>query len=141
MLKLTKAIMLGSAAALVCLTISTGSGVNELLAANMYKHVDANGVEHYSDKPFKQAKKFELKVSKAVEVDERTEEQIAEAKKQERLEKQCELSRNNLAEIDANEQVTKMDVDGNEVELSPTEKAEQRAKERRYIQTYCQDIE
>ena len=141
MLKSSKEIILVSAIVLASGSLLFGTFFNDLLATEVYLFVDSKGIAHYSDKPFKQAKKIEIKVSKAPQVDERTAEQIAADKKQKRLEKQCALSKNNLAAIDANDRVIRMDVDGNEVELSPSEKAEQRAKSQLYVETYCQDIE
>lgn len=116
-------------------------------AAEVFKWTDADGVEHYSDKPFEEARRVKVsltggkppKAMPQAEPKKVTSTAMFDANDTQRAAEECEKARKNLEAIIGSDRVLQKDADGNDVEMDDFEKATQLAENRSYVETYCQN--
>ncbi len=113
---------------------------SNLEAAQVYTWVDAKGEKHYSDRPFKEAKKMSFSVAtpkKEVKDTKVEEPGLFDIKDEARFEAECTNAKNNVANLLKGGKLMQKNAEGKEVELTTEQMNEKLAESQAYVKRYC----
>ena len=132
---------------IVALLIAT-SGVQvgnfdmSLEAAEVYTWVDNSGTKHYSDKPFKAAKKLNFSVPTPKKVDKKTtveKPELFDLKDENRLQAECASAKNNVVNLLRGGKVLQKTDEGTTVVLTTEQMNEKLVKSQAFVKRYCSE--
>ncbi len=113
---------------------------NNLYAAEVFTWVDSNGVTHYSDKPFKAAKKISFSVPTPKQ---KTKETIIEGSEstvsegEDSVSAECASTKTRIANLLKGGKIIYKDAKGNDAELSTDQINAKLAENQSYVKRYC----
>ena len=116
---------------------------SNLEAAQVYTWVDAKGEKHYSDKPFKAAKKMSFSVAtpkKEIKETKVEEPELFDIKDEARFKAECANAKNNVANLLKGGKLVQKNAEGKEVELSTEQMNEKLAESQAYVKRYCTKV-
>ena len=132
---------------LVVLTLVITTGVlqtvsfnNSLDAAEVFTWVDTNGVKHYSDKPFKAAKKTSFSVATPQKKAEETvieKPELFDLKDEARLSAECATAKENVANLLKGGKLLQKNAEGKDVELGIDQANAKLSESQAYVKRYC----
>lgn len=111
-----------------------------LEAAEVYTWVDNKGVKHYSDKPFKAAKKVSFSVAtpqKQVKETVIQEPELFDINDEARLSAECASAKKNVANLLKGGKILQKNAEGKDVELSLDQVNAKLSESQEYIKRYC----
>ena len=117
---------------------------SNLEAAEVYTWVDNSGTKHYSDRPFKAAKKMSFSVTtpkKEVKETKLEEPELFDIKDEARFKAECNNAKNNVANLLKGGKLMQKDSEGKEVELTTEQMNERLAESQAYVKRYCSKVD
>ncbi len=113
---------------------------NSLAAAEVYTWVDGNGTKHYSDKPFKSAKKISFSVATPKQQLKKTvleKPELFDLNDEARLTAECATAKKNVANLLKGGKILEKDAEGKDVELGIDQINVKLAESQEYVKRYC----
>ena len=119
------------------------SANSDLHAAEVYSWVDNNGTKHYSDKPFKYAKKLSFSVAtpkKEIEETAAEEPELFDIKDEARLNAECTKAQTNIANLLKGGKLMQKNAEGKDVELTIEQMNTRLSESQAYVRRYCTKV-
>ena len=117
---------------------------SNLEAAEVYTWVDNSGTKHYSDRPFKAAKKMSFSVAtpkKEIKETKVEEPELFDIKDETRIKAECTNAKNNVANLLKGGKLVQKNAEGKEVELTIEQINAKLAESQAYVKRYCSKVD